>query len=112
MQYPKVRVVIKVTDRPVDIVGEGLDVAIGIGQLDDSSLMARKIGEAAVWSAPAGSLKVCRTIQSIQTRRRFIPFILPALYATKSSHFYRFFERAVLARLHLIAIALSSASVN
>ncbi|MGI9464944.1 MAG: LysR substrate-binding domain-containing protein, partial [Aestuariivirgaceae bacterium] len=46
MQYPNVRVVIKVTDRPVDIVGEGLDVAIRIGRLEDSSLMARKIGEA------------------------------------------------------------------
>lgn len=46
MQYPHVRIVIRVTDRPVDIVGEGLDMAIRIGQLEDSSLMARKIGEA------------------------------------------------------------------
>ncbi len=46
MQYPNVRVVMMVTDRPVDIIGEGLDVALRIGQLDDSSLMARKIGQA------------------------------------------------------------------
>ncbi len=45
-QYPAVRVAMSVTDRMVDIIGEGLDVAIRIGQLDDSSLIARKVGEA------------------------------------------------------------------
>lgn len=44
-QYPAVKVVMSVTDRMVDIVGEGLDVAIRIGQLEDSSLIARKVGE-------------------------------------------------------------------
>ncbi len=44
-QYPAVRVAMSVTDRMVDIVGEGLDVAIRVGQLDDSSLIARKVGE-------------------------------------------------------------------
>ncbi len=45
-QYPAVRLVMSVTDRMVDIVGEGMDVAIRVGQLEDSSLMARKVGEA------------------------------------------------------------------
>ncbi len=44
-QYPAVRVVMSVTDRMADIVGEGLDVAIRVGQLEDSSLVARKVGE-------------------------------------------------------------------
>lgn len=44
-QYPAVRVAMSVTDRMVDIVGEGLDVAIRVGPLDDSSLIARKVGE-------------------------------------------------------------------
>ena len=34
-----------VTDRMVDVVDEGLDVTIRIGQLEDSSLIARKVGE-------------------------------------------------------------------
>jgi DNA-binding transcriptional LysR family regulator len=45
-QYPAVRVVMSVTDRMVDMVGEGMDVAIRVGQLEDSILMARKVGEA------------------------------------------------------------------
>lgn len=45
-EYPAVRVAISVTDRVVDIVGEGLDVAIRAGRLEDSSLVARKLGEA------------------------------------------------------------------
>ncbi len=44
-QYSAVRVVMSVTDRMVGVVNEGLDVAIRIGQLEDSSLMARKVGE-------------------------------------------------------------------
>lgn len=44
-QYPKVRVVMRVTDRIVDVIEEGLDVAIRIGRLGDSSLIARKVGE-------------------------------------------------------------------
>ena len=46
MQYPAVRVVMRVTDRIVDIIDEGLDVAIRVGRLEDSSLIARKVGEA------------------------------------------------------------------
>ena len=44
-RFPAVRVMMSVTDRMADVVGEGLDVAIRVGQLEDSSLMARKVGE-------------------------------------------------------------------
>ena len=45
MQYPKVRFVMRITDRIVDIVEEGLHIAIRVGRLEDSSLIARKMGE-------------------------------------------------------------------
>lgn len=44
-QYSSVRVVMSVTDRMVDIVGEGIDLAIRIGELENSSLVARKIAQ-------------------------------------------------------------------
>jgi DNA-binding transcriptional LysR family regulator len=43
-QYPTVRVAMAVTDRMVDIIEDGLDVAVRIGRLEDSSLIARQMG--------------------------------------------------------------------
>ncbi|MBD9577769.1 LysR family transcriptional regulator [Pseudomonas sp. PDM23] len=44
-QAPKVTVEAEYTNRLVDIIHEGFDVAIRIGTLDDSGLSARKLGE-------------------------------------------------------------------
>jgi DNA-binding transcriptional LysR family regulator len=44
-RYPDVRLELIPTDRVVDLVEEGIDLAIRVGQLGDSSFMARKIGE-------------------------------------------------------------------
>jgi len=44
-RYPQVSVESEFTGRLVDIVHEGFDVAIRIGELGDSSLAARKLGE-------------------------------------------------------------------
>ena len=42
-RYPKVRLALHLSDRAVNIVEEGYDVAIRIGELEDSSLAARKL---------------------------------------------------------------------
>ena len=44
-RYPGVRIVLSMTDYMVDLVAGGFDVGIRVGQLSDSSLKARKIGE-------------------------------------------------------------------
>jgi DNA-binding transcriptional LysR family regulator len=41
---PRVQADVLLTERVVDLVGEGFDLAIRMGELDDSSLMARKLG--------------------------------------------------------------------
>ncbi|MCG8435893.1 MAG: substrate binding domain-containing protein, partial [Gammaproteobacteria bacterium] len=43
-RYPGIRVVASMTDRMLDIVAEGIDVAVRLGRLSDSTLKARKIG--------------------------------------------------------------------
>ncbi len=43
--HPDITVSLDLSDRLVDIVGEGFDLAIRIGQLDDSSLVATKLAE-------------------------------------------------------------------
>ena len=44
-RHPAIRFELLPTDRVVDIVEEGIDVAVRIGVLADTSFMARKIGE-------------------------------------------------------------------
>jgi len=43
IHYPLVKVDLQLTDRKVDIVEEGFDVALRIGQLKSSSLIAKKV---------------------------------------------------------------------
>jgi DNA-binding transcriptional LysR family regulator len=45
-QWPGVEFALTLTDRVVDLVGEGYDLAVRMGRLQDSTLRARKIGEA------------------------------------------------------------------
>ena len=46
--YPKVKVEALFVDRVVNIFEEGLDVAVRIGHLDDSSMMASRVGEVSI----------------------------------------------------------------
>ncbi|MCF1459507.1 MAG: LysR substrate-binding domain-containing protein [Shewanella sp.] len=42
-RYPKLELDIRITGRFIDLVAEGIDVALRMGSLEDSSLMARKL---------------------------------------------------------------------
>lgn len=43
--YPDLKVDLSLSDRKIDLLEEGIDVAVRIGQLSDSSLIAKKITE-------------------------------------------------------------------
>ena len=44
-RYPYVYVELTLTDRMIDIIGEGMDVAVSFGAVADSSLIVAKLGE-------------------------------------------------------------------
>lgn len=54
-KYPAIRLELEFTDRTVDLVGEGFDIAIRPGVLADSSLIARPLGvsQAGYYASPA-----------------------------------------------------------
>ncbi len=47
--YPELRVVLETENRVVDLAREEVDVAIRVGRMADSDLMARKLGEIELW---------------------------------------------------------------
>jgi DNA-binding transcriptional LysR family regulator len=69
-RHPSVRVEVVLADRRVHLVEEGIDLAIRIGELDDSSLTARKLGEGHVYlvASPA-FLAACGPLDAIALRR-------------------------------------------
>lgn len=52
-RYPELKVDVSLNDRYVDLVEEGFDAAIRIGELSDSSLIARRIATSSRWVCAA-----------------------------------------------------------
>jgi DNA-binding transcriptional LysR family regulator len=65
--YPQVKLDLSLSDRKVDLVEEGFDLAIRIGTLPESGLIARKLGgERSVVCASPGYLERHGTPQTLQ----------------------------------------------
>jgi DNA-binding transcriptional LysR family regulator len=54
-QYPHIQLDVDLTQRRVDLVAEGFDLALRAGKLEDSSLIAKSVGEGAthLYASPA-----------------------------------------------------------
>ncbi|EQA3417343.1 LysR substrate-binding domain-containing protein [Cronobacter dublinensis] len=80
-RYPAVTVELNITNRNVDLVAEGYDLAIRLGTLPDSRLVARKLEDAPLCLVAApGYLQQHGEPQHISdlARHRCLPFIMPS----------------------------------
>jgi DNA-binding transcriptional LysR family regulator len=80
-QYAEVEIEMNISNRNIDFVEEGYDVAVRLGTLADSRLVARKLEDAALglFASPA-YLKRHAAPQSLDdlAQHRCIPFVLPS----------------------------------
>ncbi|WP_049621391.1 LysR family transcriptional regulator [Frateuria defendens] len=80
-QYPQVQLELNITNRNVDLVAEGYDLAIRLGPLPDSGLVARKLEDAVLClvAAPAYLERAGtpRTLEEL-ARHLCLPFVMPS----------------------------------
>lgn len=79
-RFPRVQVELNITNRNVDLIAEGFDLAIRLGQLPDSGLVARKLEEAALLLVASPDYLHRRgrpqTLEALQ-HHQCLPFIMP-----------------------------------
>lgn len=78
--YPRVQVELNITNRTVDLVAEGFDLAIRLGHLPDSGLAARKLEDAALLLvASPDYIARAGAPQTLEELRRHVclPFVMP-----------------------------------
>jgi DNA-binding transcriptional LysR family regulator len=61
--FPEVDVQLDLQDRSVNLLEEHIDVALRVGDLADSSLIAVRVGEISAWSAPVPLSEIARNAQ-------------------------------------------------
>jgi len=74
--YPNIQIDLQLQDRYVDIVNEGFDMAIRIGQLEDSSLIARTIGSVSLRLVASSKLLSSSNVITSPIDLKTLPAIL------------------------------------
>lgn len=80
-QYPQVRIELSISNRNVDLVAEGYDLAIRLGQLPDSGLIGRKLEDAPLCLvASPDYLQRAGTPRQLEdlAAHACLPFIMPS----------------------------------
>ena len=52
-RYPDIEIILTSSDRRIDLIAEGIDCVVRLGELEDSSFIARRIGEVAMVTCAA-----------------------------------------------------------
>lgn len=70
-RHPKARIEVVLAARAVDLIEEGFDLAIRIGHLEDSTVAARKLGEAHVYYVASPKLLASRGTPEVKALGSF-----------------------------------------
>lgn len=112
-RYPDIRIDLGVADRSVDLISDNVDCVIRGGPLDNSSLIARHIGDALmVTCATPGYLKqfgVPAYPEELKNGHRLVGFMSPQNGRTMPFRFERDGERIEIKVEHRIGINESNA---
>ncbi len=79
--YPEIQIELSITNRNVDLVAEGYDLAIRLGPLPDSGLVARKLEDAPLRLVAAPDyLERAGTPQHVEdlAKHQCLPFVMPS----------------------------------
>ncbi|PZX32407.1 LysR family transcripitonal regulator [Cupriavidus phytorum] len=78
--YPRVQVELNITNRNVDLAAEGFDLAIRLGHLPDSGLVARKLEDAALLLVASPDyierMGMPQTLDALR-QHQCLPFVMP-----------------------------------
>lgn len=112
-RYPDIRIDLGVADRSVDLIGDNVDCVIRGGPLDNSSLIARHIGDAVmITCATPGYLKqfgVPAYPEELRNGHRLISYLSPQNGRAMPFRFERDGERIEIKVDHRIGINESNA---
>ncbi len=97
--YPAVSVDLRLEDRFVDLVEEGIDVALRITTLADSSLIARKIADLRIMLCAAPELVNRLGVPKTPDDVRALPCIVDTNYQGQAN--WRFVENGKLVSIHV-----------
>ncbi len=70
-RYPKLKVELSLSDRRAELIEEGFDLAIRVGQLDDSSYAARKLGDGHVYCVASPTFLAAHGVPTPKTLPTF-----------------------------------------
>lgn len=104
--YPRVDVEAVFTDRPVDMVEEGVEVALRIGKLPDSSQVARRLGYVRTVLCASPSYVASRPIETPSDLAQADLIVARALTPTSE---WRFGEHVVRLRPRLVSNTVAGA---
>lgn len=81
-RYPEIRIELGVSDRTVNLIGENVDCVIRGGALDDSSLVARHLGDARLITCASPAYLKAHGVpaypQELRNGHRLISYLLPS----------------------------------